>query len=299
MKKRGLKPTCYTYSSLFTACAKSPMPEHALQRAEKVLGEINVRLSKQDLEMHSVTYNAAMHAFTVCGNPSQAFEIYKEMKERNIQSDAYTYSSLLAACCHDPVDGPRMAFHVLEEINASEIKPDIFIFNAVLKVMRDFKVFHQQQGSPSHVAEENSVGRKPVVITNGNENQFALRSEGHNGEIVGTNTNDNGLYTSQPGTTENTKVPKESVRLENFFPGVDKFVQLMAVEDVHPDVRTFQLLLYLTTSVAEEEYLLQVMENCNITPDVTFYNTLVKRKALEGDLTSAKVRRIIVIVVFI
>lgn len=80
----------------------------------------------------------------------------------------------------------------------------------------------------------------------------------------------------------------EDLKLQNYFPGIEKFLQMMAAEEVYPDVRTFQLLLYLTLSNAEEEYLMELMKGCNISPDVTFYNTLVRKSALKGNLQTAK-----------
>lgn len=259
VKKRGMKPTAYTFSSLFHACSKATIPQHALKRVEKLLAEISQRTANQELEMNVITYNAAIQALVICGNPQQAFDIYQEMQDNNIQPDGHTFSSLLAACSYDKVKGPRVAFKILEEMKALQIQPDIYIFNSVLKVMRDFKVSAQEQ--------------KSVQSSDDTE---TLR------------VNSTGLADEEEGSTS-AKQNDEGLELHHYFPGLEKFIQMMAVENVHPDVRTFQLLLYMTSSKEEEEYLMELMKSCNISPDATFYNTMIKMKAMDKGLQEAKV----------
>ena len=136
----------------------------ALELAEKLLAEINTRISKKDLEMNVITYNAVIQAITVCGDPLRAFEIYKEMQYNNIKPDGHTFSSLLTACSFDRVDGPSMALKMIEEMKSLKIKPDIYIFNSVLKVMRDFKVFNQKQNVESPQAALSSGNTKIQTV---------------------------------------------------------------------------------------------------------------------------------------
>lgn len=254
-----MRPTAYTFSSLFHACSKATIPQHALKHVEKLLAEINQRTANKVLEMNVITYNAAIQALVVCGNPQQAFDIYQEMQDNDIQPDGHTFSSLLAACSYVKVKGPRVAFKILEEMKALQIQPDIYIFNSVLKVMRDFKVSAQEQRS-----------------VQSSDDAETLRE------------NSTGLADEEEESTS-AKQSDESLELHHYFPGVEKFIQMMAVENVHPDVRTFQLLLYMTSSKEEEEYLMELMKSCNISPDATFYNTLIKMKAMDEGLQEAKV----------
>ena len=256
---------------------------------EKLLAEINLRIKRDDLEMNVITYNAAIQAVTVCGDPLRAFEIYKEMKHNNIKPDGHTFSSLLATCSFDKLEGPTKALEILEEMKSIKIKPDIYIFNSVLKVMRDFKVFTQEKDTES--------SSKPVASSEITETQALERNVGkrnpkqthYEEKSEDKAINQNASHSSIQDGNNFSKQSKEDLKLHSHFPGVEKFIQMMAIEDVYPDVRTFQLLLYMTSSKAEEEYLIQLMKSCNISPDVTFYNTLVKRNAVEGDLQKAKV----------
>lgn len=281
VKKRGLTPTAHTFSSLFSACTKASTPQHALRHVEKLLAEIRKRTANQDLEMNVITYNAAIQALVICGDPLHAFDIYQEMQDNNVEPDGHTFSSLLAACSFDKVEGPSTAFKLLEEMKSLQIQPDIYIFNSVLKVMRDFKVSTEEKRSqlfksmPSaNVTEESSCVHDPTYPLDG-ETSEGESSELHSEESVlqeGHN-NDNDL------------------QLHHYFPGVEEFVQMMAVENVSPDVRTFHLLLYMTSSKEEEDYLMELMKSCNISPDATFYNTLIKKKAAKEGVEEAKVSK--------
>ncbi|KAL9957362.1 hypothetical protein ACROYT_G038992 [Oculina patagonica] len=277
VKKRGMKPTAHTFSSLFNACAKASVPRHALQRVEKLLAEISKRTAKQELEMNVITYNAAIQALVVCGNPHQAFDIYQEMQDNKVEPDGHTFSSLLAACCFDKVEGPSTAFKILEEMKALQIEPDIYIFNSVLKVMRDFKVAAQEQKS----VQSSNVTETPT------ESSTELTDDEEEGSptLDKLNVAENSLQEGNNSAKQNDR----TLELHHFFPGVEKFIQMMAVENVYPDVRTFQLLLYMTSSKEEEEYLMELMKSCNISSDATFYNTLIKMKAMDEGVQEAKV----------
>ena len=238
--------------------------------------------------MNAITYNAAIQAVTVCGDPLRAFEIYDEMKYNNIKPDGHTFSSLLTACSLDNVNGPSTALNLIEEMKALKIKPDIYIFNSVLKVMRDFKVFNQDQSAEATQPRQ-IIGNAemPKVQCKGAQgiSKYMRKKEVPGDEV----TNQGASHNQQGNNISNVKQVVDDLNLHNHFPGVEQFIQTMAVEDVYPDVRTFQLLLYLITSKAEEEYLLELMKSCNVSPDVTFFNTLVKRSVLEGNLQKAKV----------
>ena len=280
VKKRGLTPTAHTFSSLFSACTKASTPQHALHHVEKLLAEIRKRTANQDLEMNVITYNAAIQALVICGDPLHAFDIYQEMQDNKIEPDGHTFSSLLTACSFDKVEGPSAAFKLLEEMKSLQIQPDIYIFNSVLKVMRDFKVSIKEKRSqlpksmPSvDIMEESSSVLEPTCPLDEETSQGESSGLNSSGEsaLQGGNNNDNDL------------------QLHHYFPGVEEFIQMMAVENVSPDVRTFHLLLYMTSSKEEEHYLMELMKSCNISPDATFHNTLIKKKATEEGVQEAKV----------
>lgn len=268
---------------MFYACTQAPVTERTLERVEKLYTEIGIRVSKDELEMNLITYNAAIQAFAVCGNPDGAFDVYQEMRNKKFVPDEYTFTSLLAACCFDPVEGPRLAFQLLEEMKWFRLQPNIYIYNSVLKVMRDFKLSRQEQ--TKHLPED-TKGPVKEERTSEHEIQIDGGSETSDSEINYEFSSSENLLQEESMLE---KQNEESVNLHDYFPGVEKFIQIMALEDVNPDIRTFQMLLHLTSSKSEEEYLMNLMKSCNITPDATFFDSVIKKKALEGDLKQAKV----------
>ncbi|XP_022784229.1 pentatricopeptide repeat-containing protein 1, mitochondrial-like isoform X2 [Stylophora pistillata] len=282
VKKWGLRPTAYTYSSLFYACTQAQVTERTLERVEKLYTEISLRVPKDELEMNLITYNAAIQAFAVCGNPDRVFDVYQEMRKNKFVPDEYTFTSLLAACCLDPDEGPRLAFQLLEEMKWFRLRPNIYIYNSVLKVMRNFKLSQQKQ---TLCLPKDAKSPVKGERTSEHETRFDGDSETSDSEInYEFSSSENHLQEVSMLEKQNDK----SVELQDYFPGVEKFIQIMALEDVNPDIRTFQMLLHLTASKSEEGYLMNLMKSCKITPDAIFFHSIIKTKALEGDLKQAK-----------
>ena len=261
MKKQGLKPTSSTYTSLFAACIQSPVPSHSLQRAEKLREEITARLDARDLDLHVITCNASMKAFAVCGSPLTAFDIYDELQEHEITPDIQTYSMLLTACEKDKDRSASKALRVVEEMKVRGLKPDTVIYNLLLKVLRNARTSNR----PDPPSSGGPVLKETEVNTDAKEEGGSTTSVETPGQVSGCGA--------------------------ELFPGVEGFLQAMAMDDVTPDVRTFNLLLQLAGSgyCVDPEYLLLLMRKFGIEPDQVFLNAVVKHKALLGELREAKV----------
>ena len=291
MKKQGLKPTASSYTSLFTACMESPVPSHSLQRAKKLHEEITRRLSNQDLQLHVITCNAAMKAFAVCGSPLTAFEIYEEMQDYGIKPDVHTYSMLLTACAHDNT-GSDKALRILEEMKAHGVKPDIFIYNWVLKVMRNVAVSALNVPQDK---EEHQHATAGDIVENVNALQSLPNKQNNFGSSVVLSENNShaseDIQQSNKDSDTSTQFHEAKLELENNFPGVEEFLQAMAMDDVEPDIRTFHLLLQLAGSgyAVDKKYLMQMMKEFGVKPDNVFQNTLVKQTVQAGELQQAKV----------
>ena len=102
MKKRGLKPTDRTFTSLFNAFASAPVPSSQLERVynlQKVM-EANENVA------NSITYNALIQALVNCeAKVDEPFEVHETMKMKNLETDSYTYCYLLKACSKDKKNG--------------------------------------------------------------------------------------------------------------------------------------------------------------------------------------------------
>lgn len=319
MKKYGLSASSHTYSSLFNACAESPVPKHALDRAEKLWSEVASRVSNGELELNIITCNSAMKAFAICGNPNTSFSIYDVMLQQDLLPDTHTYAMLLTACGFDAEDGASKALCILDEMNAHGVKPDIYNFNHVLKAIRDSLALKQKNGrkknyskrsagdhdkdlrqdalqqsvAPTtvllskHSSSSKLTEKSPLVTSKVPKGDFETpknqRNEQQNDMKIDLRTCDT------PGKTE-TSLNVGKCETDH-FPDTEKFLQRMAMDEVTPDIRTFHLLLQLAKlgDSEEEEYQLKMMKTFGIVPDEVFLNTLIKRRAVNSKLSEAKV----------
>ena len=131
LKKRGLLPTDYTYSSMFAACGSAGPP------ALDVLNKVRSEMERRDVPFNTITANSLMSALALCGKHAEAIEIYMDMEKMNIRPDIYTYGGLLVTMAKDRKSGVGVAQGVWSEMTKSAIVPDLHCHNMVLQVLRD------------------------------------------------------------------------------------------------------------------------------------------------------------------
>lgn len=222
-----------------------------LQLWEEFQASINSKSIKPDI----ITYNAALKAAASCHNFTLAVEVYNNLRSNNIHPESRTYSSLLSACVEE-YSNDKIQW-IIEEMKSNDIKPDIYVFNAILKALRSAgqKEFRKSDNKqPSELSEdEESVGEYSMT------------------DVL-------------------PKYADYKPKSTSVFTGVEDFLQLMAVNEVVPDIRTFHLLLQVSDmDVSQEEYVLQVMKEWQYKPDLPVLNALIKRRAFWRDVKKAKV----------
>ncbi len=66
-----------------------------------------------------------------------------------------------------------------------------------------------------------------------------------------------------------------------------------------PDIKTFTLMLEVIPSNADTERdLINALHAHQVSPDVDFFNALIRKRNLRGDFHGAKVRKIIPLIMF-
>jgi pentatricopeptide repeat protein len=259
----------------------------------KLWEEFQKGVENKDINCDVITYNAAMKAAACCQSLSLAIDIYDNICSNNVEPECRTYSSLLVACAGEG-DSEKVLW-VLKEMKEHNVKPDLFVFNALLRAIRDLRFKTQntcrkqnretsasKEGSSQHGDSDNGsrISGRTEQLTVLDSNSTISMSE----EDVGLD--DNYSKANTPDDPSN----KHSLSIPEVFTGVEDYLQLMAVNDVLPDVRTFHLLVQLAElEVHEEEYVLRVMKEWEIKPDLPVLNALVKRRALFGDVAKAQV----------
>lgn len=249
----GLQPSGHTFTTLFNICSGISTKEVALPQLLQLWEEFQTSVNSKHIKPDIITYNAALKAAASCHNFTLAMDIYNDLCSNNILPESRTYSALLSACVEE-YSSDKVQW-ILKEMQSHDIKPDIYVFNAILKALR--------------------LNTRKRDSSNGDNKQ---ESDSSDVEVIGG-------Y-DMVDVLPNVEIPKSS----GVFTGVEDFLQLMAVNDVIPDIRTFHLLLQVCdVDVSQEEYVLQVMKEWQFIPDLPILNALVKRRAFWGDINKAKV----------
>lgn len=289
----GLQPTAHTYTSLFTICAQMSSPSLSLSQLLKLWEEFQEGVKNNVITPDIITYNAAMKAAASSKSLAPTLDIYVDMCSNNLQPDCRTYSSLLGACAGEG-DTEKLSW-VLKEMKEHNVKPDLFVFNALLRAIRESRSQNAKEKRETFAMEKRSslqheTERREKADHVAEIDSNSTLSVEENLDIGDDNPAVNSLDVS---------LDKNNSAAPTIFTGTEDFLQLMAVNDVLPDIRTFHLLLQVAKlEVDEEEYILHLMKEWDISPDLPVLNALVKRRALFGDVAKAKVSWIIVWDVF-
>lgn len=286
IKKMGLQPTAHTYTSLFTVCAKISSSSLSLSQVLKLWEEFQDGVKNDKITPDVITYNAAMKAAASCKSLAPTLDIYMDLCSNNLQPDCRTYSSLLSACAGEG-HSEKLSW-VLKEMKEHNVKPDLFIFNALLRAIRDSRY----QKLNSEESRETLAMEKLTSVQHETERREKADSVAELDPISVPYVEENFDIGGSDSTVSSPDVSsdKNNLASPSIFTGTEDFLQLMAVNDVLPDIRTFHLLLQVAKlEVDEEEYILHLMKEWDVKPDLPVLNALVKRRALFGDVAKAKV----------
>ena len=129
MVKMDLVPDSHILTSLFNACATSPLRNDALKRAHK----LRMTMIIQGCEPHVKTYGAMINAFAGCGDTEMALSLVDEALQTHRPSQNFL-NCALSACVSDKEAGFRHAIQVPALGNIFLIYETTFVlFLAVLE----------------------------------------------------------------------------------------------------------------------------------------------------------------------
>lgn len=324
MKQRALKVTGATYTALFNACANSPYPRAALEKANN----LRKTMLQNGYVPNETNYNAMIKAFGRCNDIDTAFQLVDEMKDRKALLKVDTFNFLLQACISDKEFGFRHALLVWHKIYQKRLKPDLYTFNLMLKCVEECDIgdLHTMRNVISQILRLNHTrtADKKLKVRDGEEQMLeivpkteAKQTEGNEGE---TNNADDGLATTTDTETgEDQLAPVASTSTSGQAPnllsktphlgslvalkavkkpedrllllgGMAGFLEEMEAADVRPDIKTFTKMMDIIPSTkAAEHKLIEMARKSKIHTDVDFFNMLMKKRSMRSDYDGAKV----------
>uniref|UniRef100_A0A8C4K2F5 Pentatricopeptide repeat domain 1 n=1 Tax=Dromaius novaehollandiae TaxID=8790 RepID=A0A8C4K2F5_DRONO len=319
MKKRGLIPTDATYTALFNACAESPWKDSGLQSALK----LRQQLKSKNQELNLITYHALLKVCALCSDLRMCFDVLKEIVHKGHVVTAETFSFLLMGCIKDSENGFRYALQVWKQMTRLGIKADSHIYNLMLRAARDCGI-----GDPvlaSQVLLGPTEEKSPQLrLAPGRQKQKA-RSQRKKGTESAAAVQLDVEAMERQLFQENSVQPEQPIKqqkkdklhfcnlpnlLDSEMPDaamvslgtvatpsdrlaligdVEGFLNKMKEDNAEPNIKTFTLLAELVKPQSpSESSLLAVLDEHKVKVDVTFFNTLIRKKSKQGDLEGAK-----------
>lgn len=315
MKKRGLKITGGTYTSLFNACANSPWPEDGLSRAKQLRDLMALKLYEPNL----TNYNAMIKAFGRCGDITTAFSIVDEICSKKIDIRVHTMNFLLQSCVTDKTTGYLNALITWRKMISIRQRPNIYSFNLMLRCVKECqlgssfnpdslqKIIPDFSGKSLAIATGSSTGSSIVKnhineeciesstsssIVENRINEECIESSLSNELSVCTKDEMPNLLSKVPHMGSVLSIGQINSPKDKFLliGGLDGFLKELEVNRVIPDIKTCtQLLDLIPDTVDAEEKVLGVIKTYKIKTDIDFYNLLMKKRCFRHDYAAAKV----------
>jgi len=131
MSRDGVEPNVYTYSTLIDGLAKGAQ----MDLAETAFAEMRRAKIKPSVVTYNSLLKGVVRGSTdsECAREvlSRASALFERMREDGVAPDLVTYNTLVDACIN--AREPTEAWNVLREISESGLKPDVVTYTTLLK----------------------------------------------------------------------------------------------------------------------------------------------------------------------
>ena len=117
MRRRNVRPTVYTYNSLLKECASSNVPKF-----KEALSLLSQCQREPGVTPDLITYTTTMRACARAKQASKSMEIFRVVKDMNINLDVYIYTTAMDACAKGGMW--KRALTLLDEMKAEGITPN-------------------------------------------------------------------------------------------------------------------------------------------------------------------------------
>merc|ERR1719271_1694528 len=126
MTQRGVRPTAITLGCMVDALVKNSAVESAWQLLHKLLEDENLNTL-----VNTVIYSTVLKGFAMAKQVGKVFEVYSEMRSRNVQCNTISYNTMLDACAR--CSSMDRVSQILEDMRSSGVEPDIITYSTIVK----------------------------------------------------------------------------------------------------------------------------------------------------------------------
>ena len=117
MRRRGVRPTVYTFNSLLKVCATSKSP-----RWREALSLLSQCQREPGVSPDVITYTSTMRALAKGKQARKALDLFRAMKDTGIKPDVFAYTTTMDACAK--TNNWKKALQLLEEMKENNVPPN-------------------------------------------------------------------------------------------------------------------------------------------------------------------------------
>merc|ERR1719160_2464275 len=154
MTQREVRPTAITLGCMVDALVKNQAVESAWQLLHQLLKD-------EDLNtlVNTVIYSTVLKGFAMSKQVGKVFEVYSEMRARDVQCNTITYNTMLDACAR--CSSMDRVSKILEDMKSSGVDPDIITYSTIVKgyclsgdIDKGFEVLEQMKREGNYAPDE-------------------------------------------------------------------------------------------------------------------------------------------------
>merc|ERR1719191_230318 len=154
MAQREVRPTAITLGCMVDALVKNRSVDSAWQLVHKLLED-----EELSSLVNTVIYSTVLKGFAMSKQVSKVFEVYAEMRDRDVQCNTISYNTMLDACAR--CSSMDHVSQILEDMKASAVEPDIITYSTIVKgyclsgdVDKGFEVLNQMKSEGKYAPDE-------------------------------------------------------------------------------------------------------------------------------------------------
>merc|ERR1719387_70200 len=232
MIQREVRPTAITLGCMVDALVKNQAVESAWQLLHQLLKD-------EDLNtlVNTVIYSTVLKGFAMSKQVGKVFEVYTEMRARDVQCNTISYNTMLDACAR--CSSMDRVSKILEDMRSNSVEPDIITYSTIVKgycqsgdVDRAFQVLEEMKSDGKFAPDE--------ILYNSLLDGCAKQQRVNEALELLEDMRKNGITPTNYTLSILVKLMGRSRRLNQAFSIID---ELCSTHGFHPNIQVYTCLI--------------------------------------------------------